>query len=274
MIPRTCPCAILLAVLAIGGGAQGAGAAGAATAPSLLARQVIDTRPDGSLLARADQASAAESKAAPRLHIALSAERAQVLLRSLTVPGWGQATLGRKTSATVFGLAEVGIWASFTAFRIQEQMRRVAYVRTARLLAGIDLRDRDEEFKRIVGSYLSSDEYNLLVVARDAAELYYSKPDSMRAYIAEHELRGADRWAWQDEQSLLRYRSQRKSAQRAAIRAQTVLTVAVINRLVSAVHVARASARSSAPRHSWRLEAVPVESGDPTAFRVGVRTRF
>ena len=101
----------------------------------------------------------------------LSAERARILLRSLTVPGWGQATAGRPTAARVFGIAELGVWATFAGFRIQEQMRRESYERTARILAGIDLRGRDDEFRRIVGAYISSDEYNQLVVFRDAANL-------------------------------------------------------------------------------------------------------
>ena len=241
---------------------------------SPFARPVWDGGPDGPLLARAHPGEATVAQSGPRPRLALSAERAQVLLRSLTVPGWGQATLGRNTSATVFGLAELGTWVTFTAFRVQEQMRRDAYIRTARVLAGINLRGRDEEFKRIVGSWGSSDEYNLYVVARDAANLYYSKPDSMRMYIEAHELKGGDRWAWPDLESFLRYRAQRKNAQRAAIRAQTVLTIAVINRLLSAVHAGRASARAQEHRQSWRLEAEPASSGDVTAFRVGVRTRF
>src|SRR5262245_13705862 len=42
----------------------------------------------------------------------LGPERAQILLRSLTVPGWGQATLGLNGSAKVFMVLEAGIWGS------------------------------------------------------------------------------------------------------------------------------------------------------------------
>jgi len=201
----------------------------------------------------------------------LGVERARILLQSLTVPGWGQATLGRRTAAKVFLVTEVGIWASFTAFRIQEQLRRLTYQRTAQLFAGIDLRSRDEEFRRIVGQYPSSDEYNRLVVRRDAANLYYEDPDAYWQYIAEHELKGADTWAWYDEQSLRRYGDERKSTTRAALRANTALALAIANRLVSAIHAAR-YAGQVAPR-SWNLECVPV-GGDPTAFHFGVRVQF
>src|SRR5262249_47466419 len=123
----------------------------------------------------------------------LGPERARILLRSLTVPGWGQATLGLNTSAKVFMVIEAGIWGSFIAFRVQEAQRTDAYLRTAQLAAGIDLKDQDDEFRRIVGAFASSDEYNLLVVTRDAANLFLSDPNNQdlvgyRDYIAKHSL--------------------------------------------------------------------------------------
>jgi hypothetical protein len=233
----------------------------------------------GSILERRTQArrEARPTAETPPMPELFTAERARILLRSLTLPGWGQATVGRRGAAAVFGLAEVGVWASFTAFRIQEQMRRESYERTARLLAGIELRGRDKEFRRIVGSFISSDEYNQLVVYRDAANLYYDDPVKYRQYIAEHQLRGADTWNWDSEGDLLRYRGQQKSAERAALRANGALMVALVNRLVSAVHAARAAHNSrsgEAEGHSWKLEVAPSDPADAMAFRVGVRTRF
>lgn len=216
--------------------------------------------------------AAADHKAAPAPgeRLGLGADRARILLRSLTVPGWGQATLGHRTAATVFLVAETGVWASFTAFHVQEILRRQNYERTARLFGGIDLNGRDEEFRRIVGSYLSSDEYNRLVVARDAANLYYSDPAAMRAYIAAHSLSGRDAWNWGSDDNLLRFRGQRKDAQRAALRANTALALAIVNRLVSAVHATRES--TARPAHTWNLQMAPGDGA--TAVRLGVATSF
>src|SRR6185436_6740809 len=105
--------------------------------------------------------------------VQLTPERAQALLRSLAVPGWGQSTLGHPTAARVFGVLEAGVWGAFTSFKIQQKLRSDAALTTARLFAGVDLRGKDEEFKRIVGFYSSSAEYNQLVVARDAANQFY-----------------------------------------------------------------------------------------------------
>lgn len=203
----------------------------------------------------------------------LGAGRAMILLRSLTVPGWGQATLGRKGAATLFFVAEAGVWGAFTAFRVQERLRQDSYENTASLLAGIDMKGRDEEFRRIVGSYLSSEEYNQYVVARDAANLFYDDPARMRAYIDEHALKGGDAWAWKDVESLLRYRRQRQDAQRAEKRANTALAVAVANRVLSAAHAARLAGRGVRPS-AWKLEVAPAPGDDPTAYRVALTTRF
>ncbi len=207
--------------------------------------------------------------------LALTPERAQALLRSMTIPGWGQATLGHRTAGAVFAVAETGVWGSFIAFRIQEQLRRDASIRTARIFAGIDLAGRDEEFLRIVGSYASSDEYNRLVVMRDAANQFYNDPDAYRAYIAKYSLSGTNGWTWQDEASFLRYGAQRKDSQRAALRANTALALAIANRLLSILHVARIAGTRPAPgARSWNFEVVPAGGQDPTAFRCGVRASF
>ena len=224
-------------------------------------------------------ATAAEPAATRRLS-GLGAERARILLRSLTVPGWGQATLGRRRSAAVFALAETGVWASFVSFRVQESLRRRSYENTARLFAGIDLEGRDEEFRRIVGIYPSSEEYNRLVVYRDAANLYLSDPEKYdvvkyRAYIAEHSLKGADSWAWDAFESYDRYGEQRKQTRRAALRANAMLGLAIANRLVSAVHAARHAGKPApaSTSHSWRLECGPPPN-DPLAMRLGVSLRY
>jgi len=204
---------------------------------------------------------------------ALSGDRARLMLQSLTLPGWGQASLGQRRSTLVFGLLEAGVWGSFTAFRIQQEMRQQTYERTARLFGGIDLSRRDEEYRRIVGYYISSDEYNQLVVRRDAANLYFGDPAAYDAYVAAHEIKGDDAWSWDSESDLLRYRTERQAAQRAIKHAHDALAAALINRLISMVHASAGGARKAADQTSWRVECVPV-GGEPSAFRLGLRADF
>jgi hypothetical protein len=203
---------------------------------------------------------------------ALSGDRARVMLQSLTVPGWGQATLGQSRTALAFGLVETGIWVSFATFQIQETMRRHTYEGTARLFAGIDLSGRDEEYRHVVGQYRSSADYNVYVVRRDAANLYYGDPAGYDAYVAQHEIKGGDAWVWQSDDDLLRYRDERQEAQRSNKRAQNALAAALINRLVSVVLVARSHPKP-ADQASWRIECAPAP-GDLSAYRLAVRADF
>jgi hypothetical protein len=208
----------------------------------------------------------------------LGPERAAILLQSLTVPGWGQATLGHKGSAKTFALVEAGIWTAFIAFRVQASMRTDTYLRTAQLSAGIDLRDDDDEFRRIVGAYSSSDEYNLLVVSRDAANQFLSDPANpdmvgYRAYIEEHSLKGDQSWRWSDQESFLKYGDQRQFAQKAGLRANTALGLAIANRLVSALHAARLAGKSHEKPQSWRFELEP-GLAEPGRFRAALTKNF
>ena len=203
---------------------------------------------------------------------ALSGDRARVMLQSLTVPGWGQQTLGQTRAALAFGLVETGIWVSFASFQIQETMRRHTYEGTARLFAGIDLSGRDEEYRHVLGLYRSSADYNIYVVRRDAANLYYGDPAGYDAYVAAHEIKGAGAWAWDSDADLLRYRDERQAAQRSTKHAQDALAAALINRLVSVVLVAR-SHPHPADQASWRIECAPAP-GDFTAYRLAVRADF
>jgi hypothetical protein len=209
----------------------------------------------------------------------LGPERARILLQSLTVPGWGQATLGHYGSAKAFLAVEAGIWVAFASFHIQEAQRTDSYLLTARLDAGINLHGFDDEFRRIVGSYASSDEYNLLVVSRDAANLYLSTPGQedlvgYRAYIAEHSLSGAMTWHWSDEQAFRRYSDQRKSSQKAGLRANTALGLAIANRLVSALHAAHlAGHKAAAQPQGWRIDVLPGPD-EPGQIRAALSTQF
>jgi hypothetical protein len=209
---------------------------------------------------------------------ALSGERSQALFRSLTLPGWGQASLGKRASAGIFGVLEAGVWGSFMAFKIQQAQRTETYLYTARNFAGIDLGGRSEEFRRMVGIYPSSDDYNKYVVARDAANLFYDEngvltdPDGFNRYIEEHSLKGADTWAWVSPEAFRAYQEQRKTTQKAGLRANTALAFAVANRIVSALHAARSAGRPQQPQ-GWRLDVRP-DANDPLAFELALRTSF
>ncbi len=217
------------------------------------------------------------------MHTPLNAERARVMLQSLSLPGWGQITTGRKGWARAFFLVDAGIWTSFASFEVQKHLRTESAVRTARIFAGIDLRGRSDEYQRIVGSFPNSDDYNRLVVSRDAFNIYYhldangvlvGDPVGYRAYIDAHSIGGAQGWAWADPQSYQLYRDQRMGAQRAGLRANAMLALAFANRLVSAIHAAGSSGRIAGTSHALHLDLTPDFSRGFGAVRCALRTSF
>jgi hypothetical protein len=141
-------CAALALAAACGGTASAAIAAAGpsasgfeaapAPAPTAPLMSALTTPIAPEVLARHDANANAEHEA--NATKALTSARAAILLRSLTVPGWGQATLGANRSATVFAVIEAGIWGSFIAFQVQDQLRTRSSERTALDLAGIELR--------------------------------------------------------------------------------------------------------------------------------------
>jgi len=161
---------------------------------------------------------------------------------------------------------------------VQQTLRTQAYIKTAQIMAGADLRQRDDEFRRIVGAFASNEEYNLLVVSRDAANLFLSDPnrppdiDGYHRYIAEHSLSGSLSWHWADAQSFRRYGNQRKFAEKAGLRANTALGLAIANRLISALHAARAAGQGGV-KQGWRLDVSP-GLDDSGQYRAALTTTF
>jgi hypothetical protein len=176
-------------------------------------------------------------------------------LRSLILPGWGQLATGHTTQAAVFGALEVATWTSYATFQRQGNLRRDSYFQTAQLFAGIDLEDQDEEARKLVGQYRSSDVYNQYVVMREAA-YFYEDPVEQQQYIDSRSIQPADAWNWGDDHAAFeRYRAQRRSSEQAYKNGQYALGFAVINRVVSAVAAARAA--RARQRDAEALGAVP-----------------
>ena len=84
-------------------------------------------------------------------------------------------------------------------------------------------------------------------------------------------------WGSGDQTAFDRYHAQRENAQRAAIRANTALALAIANRLLSALHAAREAGHATAPapgRTSWNFEFSPGDPGAQILFRAGLHAAF
>lgn len=177
--------------------------------------------------------------------------------RSLILPGWGQFRGGYKGLGMVFLGVEAAIWTTFFISIAQGEKRENTYEETALLFADIDLNTVDDEVRRLVGQFQSSEEYNRLVVSREAAALHFGDFDAYNRYIDENSLQGLNSWQWATEDRFFQYSSERRSSDHAFQRAEYALFAAVINRAASALF-------------AWRLKPHP--SGDPQAAQPGIQT--
>jgi hypothetical protein len=176
--------------------------------------------------------------------------------RSLILPGWGQLHGGHRTLGLCFLVAEAAIWTTFTVFLVQGELREDSYEETARLFAGLDLDTVGDEFRGYLAEYESSEEYNRLVVYRQAAALYYGDFENYNRYIEENSIGGDQAWAWTTFDYFAQYGAQRRSSDQAYHDAELMVALAVVNRVASAIVAAR-------------MEPVPPE---PKASTSGVST--
>jgi hypothetical protein len=246
--------------------------------PTLSAFATLAPDPAAALAAAAADAPAADPAAsgepAPKRRNLSGA------LKSLAIPGWGQYKNGHRTQAAIFGLLEVGTWASFVTLRTQGALRQDTSFDTARLFAGIDLEDKPERLRRLVGQYQSSDVYNQYVVRREAA-FFVEGEAEQQAYIAEHSIPADQAWAWTEFDDFVRYREARRTSELAFQRSRYALGFALVNRLVSAVAAARTAPKPRAEeaalpgqvRGSVEWGLVPGRDRIPES-RLGVRLDF
>jgi hypothetical protein len=155
--------------------------------------------------------------------------------RSLVIPGWGAMHAGYRNVGLAFMVADAALWATVAVSSGQGSMRIHSSFDTAQLYAGIDLESRDDNFRKLVSNYASSDEYNRLVVMREAASLYYGDFASYTAYIDRHSLKGADTWNWTDQAQWDTYRALRKTSERAYQRARFAVAGLIVNRFAAAI---------------------------------------
>ncbi|HQH79480.1 MAG TPA: hypothetical protein PK535_10975 [Synergistaceae bacterium] len=159
------------------------------------------------------------------------------MARSLLLPGWGQAHLGYKTRSTVFMGVEAATWLGAGLSCLEAAWERDNYRMLALQKAGIDVAGRDRGFQDNVGSYMSSDDYNVFI--RRLARYYYpDDPEAQQEYYRLHSVSGESGWNWSGEAERLAYRDALRSSREWYRRTTYIAMFAVVNRVVSAIDAA------------------------------------
>ena len=155
----------------------------------------------------------------------------KAILLSLALPGLGEAYVGNWNRARTFFITEGLTWTGFTALRVYSGWRANDYRVHSAEHAGVTLAGQPDAFFRDMGSFSSSEVFNLqqLLAQRERARIYT----------------GTNTWAWDSDASREAYLDIRRSSRRADIRSVYLIGFALVTRVVSAIDVSRIIDRGS-----------------------------
>lgn len=191
--------------------------------------------------------------------------RYKAALFSALIPGMGEAYAGHKGRAVAFGTAELGIWVTYGAFKIQESSRHDRAIEFAVAVAGANTGGSDEYYKA-VGRFRRSDGpgmWNEFVrrQARDTGE------------VIGPEYYGADAWAWTSEANQIAYRELRRKELAAEENATNMFAFAILNRVLSVIDAVYIVSKDNQAIESAGF-GLKFDTGGSTMARVMLQNRF
>ena len=129
-----------------------------------------------------------------------------------------------------FGVEAAG-WLGFAAFQIYGGWKRDDMENFATVNAGANLTGKTDEFLDMVGFYASIDEYNSFGRAFDPERAYYFNDDTYH-------------WLWQSDSDREAYRSLKNGMRESYRRANFMIGLVVLNRIISIIDAVRDARRS------------------------------
>ncbi len=157
----------------------------------------------------------------------------KAILYSLVLPGWGEYYAGQKRKARVFFTVEALTWLGYFSFRTYGGWKRDDYIHFARERANAQLEGKNDWFIDIVGFYDDIDEYNTFGRVFD--------PD--RPYLEDTP---ENHWRWQSPADRDIYRHLKNRSREAYRRANFMIGVAIVNRVLSIIDAVRDVKRAQA----------------------------
>jgi len=155
----------------------------------------------------------------------------KAILFSALVPGWGEYYVGHHNKAKYFFAAEALTWVSFIGYRTYGSWKKKDFIRFAAERANAKLNGRDDSFLDLVGFYTDIDQYNTLGRVSDPERPYlFDTPEN--------------HWRWQNEKDRASYRTLKNRSREAYRRANFMIGLAIIDRLISMIDAAHDARRA------------------------------
>lgn len=177
----------------------------------------------------------------------LSAENnKKYFLKSLIIPGWGQLSSG-SSSGYAFITSETLLWLSkYYYIHLSDVSSNKAF-RMAIKNAGIDPSNKDENYLKNVGNYISSGfnsgGYNESVMK--AAKEKFSNPEDQQNYLNANIYNDDKQWTWNSKSNKRSYKLMRKDASYYLDYSKTIGGIIIVNHLISAIQTAIITKKSN-----------------------------
>jgi hypothetical protein len=155
---------------------------------------------------------------------------------SAILPGLGEQYIGRGDRAKLFFLAEGLIWVGFGYYRVEGGIRRDRAIEFAQI-HGHASTQGDADYYEHIGQWLSLEEWHE-IVRRDARLRFPEDPAAQARFFEENKRYDESRfWEWDDDAERTEYRVLRSRFERSYRNSRLVAGAALINRLISVIHV-------------------------------------
>ncbi|MDX1619275.1 MAG: hypothetical protein R3224_10860 [Balneolaceae bacterium] len=160
-------------------------------------------------------------------------------LRSLAVPGWGHYYVnpGDWTRGQYHLAGEAALVLSYFGFRLHSNNLEQNWFTYARMEAGVDIKGRDRSFQLAVGDFNKLEAYNELQErARNWDRFIADTPEN--------------RWHWRSDRDREWYADLRERFERIDQQLPALLSLMVVNRVVSAVSAYNRAKKATDPATS------------------------
>jgi len=149
----------------------------------------------------------------------------KAVLYSALLPGLGQYYTGYKTKARYFFAVELVAWTAYGGFRMYGDWKKDDYIEYGNIHANAQLANKDDEFLDWVGFYTDIDQFNSEGRVGDRERPYlFDTPEN--------------HWQWQSVGDQQMYRDLKNMSRESYRRANFMIFVAVLNRVISAIDAA------------------------------------
>ena len=152
-------------------------------------------------------------------------------LYSALIPGGGEYYNGNKKKAVVFFTAEVLTWVGYASFHTYANWKKDDMIRYAGEKAGASLEGKSREFEDWVGAYDDIDDFNMAGRVTDLD----------RAFLPDNE---TYHWYWETTNDRLTYKEMKNSYRENFRRADFMIGIAIVNRLISIIDSVRDARRA------------------------------